>query len=123
MRRARGLARLGRAAVALLLCAWALFPLYWALALSIKQPLDFFNGSLVPFVSFPPTLDSWRDELVYFFDEYGKLSLGRGLVNSTLVGLGGAVVALMLGAPAGYALAAFALPRRLRRLGLVALLL
>src|SRR5215510_14655020 len=90
---AAGLARL---AVLALLCAWAIFPLYWALMLSIKRPLDFFNGSLVPFYSFPPTLDSWRDEVTYFVDQYGKLSLGRGLFNSTVVSLGSAAVALAL---------------------------
>jgi multiple sugar transport system permease protein len=105
------------------LSAWALFPLYWALALSIKRPLDFFNGTLIPFLSFPPTLDSWHDEIVYFVDEYGKLSLGRGLFNSALIGLGSAALALLLGTPAGYGLARLALPRRLRRAAVLAFLL
>src|SRR5438105_15889758 len=104
---AAGLARLVRLAVLVLLCVWGIFPLYWAFTLSIKQPLDFFNGSLIPFLSFPPTLDSWSDEVIYFVDQYGRLSLGRGLFNSTIVSLGSAAVALALRAPAGYGLAVF----------------
>src|SRR4051812_23156335 len=101
-----GLARPARLALLLLLCAWSLFPFYWAFMLSLKQPLDFFNGSAVPFLSFQPTLESWKDEILYFFDEYGRLTVGRSLVNSTLVGLGSAALALAFGTPAGYALAA-----------------
>jgi len=88
------------------LAACALFPLYWAILLSIKQPLDFFGAALVPFLTFPPTLASWQDELMYFVDEYGRLSLGRSLFTSTVVCVSSAALALVLGAPAGYALAA-----------------
>ena len=82
---AAGLARLVRLAVLVLLCVWGIFPLYWAFTLSIKQPLDFFNGSLIPFLSFPPTLDSWSDEVIYFVDQYGRDDTGPVLASVDVV--------------------------------------
>ncbi|HEX9371337.1 MAG TPA: carbohydrate ABC transporter permease [Roseiflexaceae bacterium] len=98
---------LGRAAVALALL-WTLFPIWWAFALSIKRPPDFFTARILPFVQFRPTLDNWRAEWRALGDPAG---LGRGLANSTLVAGGTAVVSIALGLPAAFGLA---LARRAR---------
>ena len=68
MSRLHPMSRLSRWLAAMVLVAlliWTLFPLWWALALSIKQPQDFFTAKFIPFGQFHPTLDNWRAEWVW----------------------------------------------------------
>jgi multiple sugar transport system permease protein len=79
-----------------------LFPLYWALSTSLRNPIDTFTvaGLGVPWIDFQPTLDNWIDQLA---TEESR----RALANSTIIAIGASVLALLLGTPAAYALARF----------------
>lgn len=90
-----------RGLLALVLC-WTLYPLWWTVALSFKQPQDFFTAKWLPFCQFTPTLDNWRAEWQNFDDPAG---LGRGLTNSLLVGILSSLLSLGLGGLAAYSLA------------------
>lgn len=79
---------------------WVLFPFYWAFLNSIKQPADTFQSSWIPFLQFQPTLDHWRAEL-------DTPEIRRALRNSTLISVGAATLAVILGTLAAYALARF----------------
>lgn len=96
------------AIIAILL--WTLFPLWWAIALSLKHPSDFFTPKVLPFVQFLPTLDNWRAEWQGFYDPAG---LGRGLANSLFIATVTSIVSLALG---GLAAFGFVLQRRGGRL-------
>ena len=58
----RSLGQLARYAAIILVILWIVFPLWWAVVLSIKQPADFFTAKFLPFVQFSPTLGHWRHE-------------------------------------------------------------
>lgn len=80
---------------------WVLFPFYWALVNSIKQPADTFRpGAWVPFWQFQPTLEHWIAEL-------SILETRHALLNSTVISLGAATLSVLLGTTAAYALARF----------------
>ena len=89
-----------------LLVVWAfvvLFPLYWLAITSFKLPIDVDRGPFYfPFIDFQPTLDAWHNILV----ELGNDTL-RPYVNTVVVGLSSALLALMLGSSAAYALVRF----------------
>ena len=80
----------------------AFLPFYWAISISIRDPLETFTvaGLAVPFLQFQPTLTSWIEEL-----SVGEAQ--RALTNSSIIALGTAVGLLALGTPAAYALARF----------------
>ncbi len=84
--------------------AWALFPFYWAVIVSLKGPLDRYTLAFIPFLQFQPTIGGW-------FSELGPQGRGpellRSFGNSLTLSLGAAAIALLLGTPAGYALARF----------------
>ena len=42
-----------------------LFPLYWAVSTSLRNPIDTFTvtGLGIPWVNFEPTLENWIDQL------------------------------------------------------------
>jgi multiple sugar transport system permease protein len=87
-----------------------LFPLYWALSTSLRNPVDTFTvtGFGIPWLNFEPTLDNWIDQLA---TEEAR----RALTNSTVIAIGASLLALLLGTPAAYALARFrfrAVPNR-----------
>ena len=88
----------------LLLCAWALavlFPIYWLIVTSFKTPYDVDKGLFyLPFVDFQPTLDAWR----YILVELGNDTL-RPYINTVIVGLTSATIALLMGSSTAYALA------------------
>lgn len=86
-------------AIALL---WVVVPLYLASVLSIKPRTQFFRGGLFPFLDFAPTLEHWRIEFAFFW--YGP-GMGPALVNSIAVGVLAALLAVVLGGLAAYALA------------------
>ncbi len=79
-----------------------LFPLYWAVSTSLRNPADTFTvaGLGIPWIDFSPTLDNFRTEL----------STPEGLKalrTSIVVSVSAVVLALLLGLPAAYALARF----------------
>src|SRR6266540_4857878 len=92
---------LKRAALALALL-WTLFPVWWAFALSIKRPPDFFTARILPFVQFHPTLDNWREEWRALGEPAG---LGHGLANSLIVATATTGMSLAIGLLAAFGLA------------------
>jgi multiple sugar transport system permease protein len=78
------------------------FPIYWAFSQSLRNPLDTFTvaGFGIPWVNFTPTLGNWIDQL-------GTPETARSLFNSTLISISAAMLALVLGTPAAYAIARF----------------
>jgi multiple sugar transport system permease protein len=83
-----------------------LFPLYWAVSTSLRNPIDTFTvaGFGIPWVNFEPTLENWIDQLA-------TAESRRALTNSTVIAVGASVLALLLGTPAAYALARFRFAR------------
>ncbi len=79
-----------------------MFPLYWAFSTSLRNPMDTFtvSGLGIPFINFEPTLNNWIEQLAT-----GETR--RALMNSTVISIGASALALVLGAPAAYALARF----------------
>jgi multiple sugar transport system permease protein len=79
-----------------------LFPLYWAVSTSLRNPIDTFTvtGLGIPWINFEPTLENWIDQL-------GTAESRRALTNSTVIAVGASLLALLLGTPAAYALARF----------------
>ena len=100
-----------------LLVFWAfvvLFPLYWLAITSLKLPIDVDKGPYyLPFVDFQPTLSAWKNILI----DLGNDTL-RPYGNTVIVGLSSAVIALVMGAAAAYALVRFTYRPRI---GLIAL--
>ena len=77
-----------------------LFPFYWAFLNSIKRPEETFQPSWIPFLQFQPTLEHWRSQLA-------TPEIRHALLNSTIISIGAATLALLLGTLAAYALARF----------------
>jgi multiple sugar transport system permease protein len=79
-----------------------LFPLYWAASTSLRNPIDTFTvaGLGIPWIDFEPTLENWTQQLA-------TAETRRALANSTIIAIGAAALALLLGTPAAYALARF----------------
>ena len=90
-----------------LLIVWALvvlFPMYWLLVTSFKLPIDVNTGPFyIPFVDFQPSLHAWEYILV------GDLRNDtiRPYINTVIVSLVSASIALLLGTAAAYALTRF----------------
>ncbi|MEV6630505.1 carbohydrate ABC transporter permease [Actinoplanes sp. NPDC051470] len=84
-----------RTAIAIVLLALMLFPVYWMLNISLLP-----NGGALPESLFPssPTLDGY---VTAIHDQ------GQNLITSLLVASGTVVVSLIIAAPAAYALAQF----------------
>jgi multiple sugar transport system permease protein len=108
---------LAKAGAFVLLCGWALvvlLPIYWLFVTSFKTPYQVDKGPFyIPFVDFQPTLDAWR----YILVELGNDTL-RPYVNTVIVGLSSATIALVLGSFAAYALVRFTYSPRLGIIGL-----
>ena len=91
----------------LMLGFWAfliLFPLYWLIVTSLKISSQVAEGPFyIPFVDFKPSLDAWKYILV------GDLSNDtlRTFKNTLIVAPTSALLALMLGSTAAYALVRF----------------
>jgi multiple sugar transport system permease protein len=100
-----------------LLSLWGivvLFPMYWLAVTSFKTPNQVDAGPFyIPFVDFQPTLDPWH----YILVELGNDTL-RPYVNTVIVGLSSAILALILGSAAAYALVRFTYRPRLGIIGL-----
>ena len=91
----------------LMLGMWAfliIFPLYWLVVTSLKISSQVAEGPFyIPFVDFKPSLDAWKYILV------GDLSNDtlRTFSNTLIVAPISALLALMLGSTAAYALVRF----------------
>jgi multiple sugar transport system permease protein len=90
-----------------LLFGWAfvcLFPLYWLLITSFKQPIAVFQGpKYFPWIDFKPTLDAWR----FLLTGPAHEAVIRSWTNSAIEALSSAALAVFIGAMAGYGLARF----------------
>jgi multiple sugar transport system permease protein len=90
--------------IMLLACAWVLVPFLWAVLNSIKTLEETFrSGTIIPFLQFQPTLDSWHQVLT----DPGVL---HALLSSVVVSGGATVLVLVIGVPAAYSLARFEFP-------------
>jgi|SRR5215468_6014544 len=79
-----------------------LFPLYWGVSTSLRNPLDTFtvSGLGIPWINFQPTLNNWVSQL-------SNPETQQAFGNSTVVAICATLLALALGAPAAYGLARF----------------
>jgi multiple sugar transport system permease protein len=91
----------------LLLAVWTaicLFPIYWLVITSIKQPIAVFQGpTYLPWIDFQPTLNAWNFLLA------GPVSsqVSRSWLNSAIMAPSSAALAVGIGSLAGYALTRF----------------
>jgi multiple sugar transport system permease protein len=98
---------LGALLAYLALITWTiivLLPLYWLVVTSLKLPIQVHEGPFyLPFVDFQPTLDSWYYVLL------GDLSNDtlRTYLNTLIVAPTSALLTLLLGTAAAYALIRF----------------
>lgn len=80
-----------------------LFPFFWLVTTSFKTPLAVTRGPLyLPWIDFDPTVVHWE----YLFDEQRSTIL-RHFRNSMIAALGSTVLAVIMGAMAGYGLSRF----------------
>ena len=90
-----------------LLIVWTvicLFPIYWLVITSIKQPIAVFQGpKYFPWVDFKPTLDAWK----FLLTGPTSRQVIRSWTNSAILAIGSATLAVVLGALAGYGLTRF----------------
>ena len=90
----------------LLLGIWtiiALFPIYWALITSFKNPIDVFKGpKFFPFIDYKPTLEPW----IHIFTSPESDSRGP-LINSIIISFTSSIIVVLIGTMAAYALARF----------------
>src|SRR5260221_12663615 len=76
-----------------------LFPLYWVLVTSFKEPVDVsYPPKFLPFIDFQPSLHAWR----YIFIDLGNDTF-RPYVNSLIVASTSTVLAGVIGRLAAYA--------------------
>jgi multiple sugar transport system permease protein len=72
-----------------------LFPLYWAVATSLKGPLDIVSGPFyLPFVDFSPSMDAWTYILFDSGDRFFERYLNSIIVASTSTALTVSLAAL-----------------------------
>ena len=80
-----------------------LFPLYWVVVTSLKEPVDVSTGPYyLPFIDFQPSLHAWR----YIFVDLGNDTF-RPYLNSVIVAFASTALAMLVGSMAAYALARF----------------
>jgi multiple sugar transport system permease protein len=101
----------------LLLGLWALvvlFPLYWLLVTSLKLPIDVNSGPVyLPWIDFQPSGHAWRYIFVDLWND-----TARPYANTVVVGISSAVIALVVGAMASYALVRYGYRPRVGVIGL-----
>jgi len=100
-----------------LLVVWTivvLFPIYWLLVTSFKTPYQVDKGPFyIPFVDFQPTLDAWH----YILVDLGNDTI-RPYINTVIVGLSSATIALAMGSFTAYALVRFTYRPRVGIIGI-----
>ena len=79
---------------------WVSFPFYWAFLNSVKKPAETFEPTWIPYLQFTPTAEHWQAELAI-------PEIRQALLNSTMIAIGAATLAVALGTLAAYALARF----------------
>ncbi len=83
---------------------FALFPIYWMVTTAFKTHLQVYNGPFyIPGVDYHPYLGSWQ----YVFSGDVAASVIRAIFNSVLYATAGALLAVIVGALAGYGLARY----------------
>src|SRR6476661_9582497 len=101
----------------ILLLAWSvvvLFPIYWLIVTSFKTPYQVDKGPFyLPFVDFQPTLDAWH----YILFDLGNDTI-RPYINTVIVGLSSATIALAMGSFTAYALVRFTYRPRVGIIGI-----
>jgi multiple sugar transport system permease protein len=91
-------------AIVIFWCVICLFPFYWLFTTSLKKPLHVSRGPrYIPYVDYEPTGEHWE----YLFDEQGE-NLFRHFRNSLIAASGSTLLAVVIGAMAGYGLARYA---------------
>ena len=82
------------------------FPIYWSFSQSLRNPIDTFTvaGLGIPWIHFEPTLANWQAQLA-------TPETAQALQNSTIIAVSAALLALLLGTPAAYAIARFRFAR------------
>ena len=91
-------------AIVIFWCVICLFPFYWLFTTSLKKPLHVSRGPrYIPYVDYEPTGEHWQ----YLFDEQGE-TLFRHFRNSLIAASGSTLLAVVIGAMAGYGLARYA---------------
>ncbi|MEM7802311.1 MAG: carbohydrate ABC transporter permease [Chloroflexota bacterium] len=102
----------------IVLIFWALvvlFPIYWVFTTSIKLPIAVNSGpNYLPWVDFQPDLHAWQKILI----EEGPESTFRPFINTVVVGISSAILALAIGASASYALVRFQYKPKLGMIGI-----
>lgn len=88
-----------------------LFPIYWTLTTSFKAAPNVMQGHLIPFVDFQPDWRGWRSlglspDTIFEVSTVRAEFLAR-LYNSLIASIGASLLAVALGALAGYGLARF----------------
>lgn len=86
--------------IVVVLLVWTLFPFYWAFISSIKDPADNYGNKWLPFISFDPTLQPWREL-------WSIREIRDSMVNSAIVSIGASTIAVLLGTLAAYGIARF----------------
>lgn len=90
-------------AIVIFWCIICLFPFYWLFTTSFKKPLHVSRGPrYIPYVDYQPTVEHWQ----YLFDEQRETVL-RHFRNSLIAASGSTVLAVVIGAMAGYGLARY----------------
>jgi multiple sugar transport system permease protein len=85
--------------LALLIILFAtIFPFYWMIATSLKAPAEIFTSP--PTIFFTPTFE-------HYSRAFSQYNVGRNLLNSLIVTGTTTLLAVLLGAPAAYAMARF----------------
>lgn len=91
-------------AIVICWCVVCLFPFYWLFTTSLKKPLHVSRGPrYIPYVDYEPTGEHWE----YLFDEQRE-TLFRHFRNSLIAASGSTLLAVVIGAMAGYGLARYA---------------
>src|SRR5436305_1350566 len=80
----------------------ALFPFLYALTTSFKQQRASYDGTMIPWLQYEPTLANWQAE----FGSGGPETF-KALKNSALIAVGATLLATTLGTAAGWGLARF----------------
>ncbi len=95
--------------------AVVLFPIYWVFTTSIKLPIDVNSGpKYVPWVDFQPNMHAWQKIII---DE-GASTTFAPFLNTVIIGVLSAVIALAIGAAASYALVRFNYKPKLGLIGI-----
>jgi multiple sugar transport system permease protein len=83
---------------------FVLFPLYWLFVTAFKLPIDVNTGpKYIMWVDFQPSLHAWK----YILHDSGPEFVWRPYRNTVIVGFSSALLALLAGSLASYALSRF----------------